>query len=117
MVKMGKLKQRREQLGMTLTELERRSGIGKSNIKKWEDGTVANMRRDSILRYADALNVSPLFILYGDNYDEFMDNAALALKPTESKMLDIMKKLNTEGEFEAVKRLEELASLDRYSKK
>ena len=43
---------------MTLEELGRRVGVGKSTVRKWETGAIANMRRDKIAALAQALGTS-----------------------------------------------------------
>ncbi|WP_173431965.1 helix-turn-helix domain-containing protein [Sharpea azabuensis] len=59
-----KIKQLREQKGMTLEELGNKVGVGKSTVRKWETGMIANMRRDKIKKVADALDTSPEFLGY-----------------------------------------------------
>ena len=54
-----KIKSLREQKGMTLEELGNKVGVGKSTVRKWENGMIANMRRDKIAKLADALDTSP----------------------------------------------------------
>ena len=58
-----KIKQLREQKGMTLEELGNKVGVGKSTVRKWETGMIANMRRDKIKKVADALDTSPEFLM------------------------------------------------------
>lgn len=58
-----KIRELRQQKGMTLEELGNRVGVGKSTVLKWESGAIENMRRDKIARLADALGVSPLVIM------------------------------------------------------
>lgn len=48
---------------MTLEELGLKVGVGKSTVRKWETGQIANMRRDKIASLADALNVSPSYLM------------------------------------------------------
>jgi transcriptional regulator with XRE-family HTH domain len=60
----------RKQKGLTLEELGERVGVGKSTVRKWEQGIIANMRRDKIARLADALGVSPDYLLGYDKKDE-----------------------------------------------
>jgi repressor LexA len=57
------IKKLRIEKGMTLEELGDKVGVGKSTVRKWENGMIANMRRDKIERLADALGISPLDIL------------------------------------------------------
>jgi repressor LexA len=57
------LKNRRLELGLTLEEVGDIVGVGKSTVRKWENGMIENMKRDKIALYAKALRVSPLFIM------------------------------------------------------
>ena len=58
-----KIKQLREEKGMTLEELGNKVGVGKSTVRKWETGMIENMRRDKIKKVADALNVTPDYLM------------------------------------------------------
>lgn len=65
-----KIKLHRELLHMTLEELGNKVGVGKSTVRKWENGMIANMRRDKIAKIASALNVSPAYLMgWVDNPD------------------------------------------------
>ncbi len=57
------IQQRRKELGLTLEEVGKIVGVGKSTVKKWESGYIKNMRRDKIILLARALQISPLDIL------------------------------------------------------
>lgn len=52
-----KIKEMRLSRGMTLEELGNRVGVGKSTVRKWETGMIANMKRDKIEKLADALDI------------------------------------------------------------
>ena len=58
-----KIKMLREQKDMTLEELGNAVGVGKSTVRKWENGMIANMRRDKIAKVAAALDVSPAYLM------------------------------------------------------
>lgn len=58
------LKDRRQELGLTLEEVGKVTGVGKSTVRKWENGTIENMGRDKIVLLAKALRISPIDILY-----------------------------------------------------
>lgn len=62
-----RIKMLREQRGMTLEELGNKVGVGKSTVRKWETGAIANMRRDKIQKLADALGVSPGYLMGWDD--------------------------------------------------
>lgn len=54
---------RRKELGLTLEEVGQAVGVGKSTVKKWESGFIANMRRDKIAKLSKVLDVSPTVFL------------------------------------------------------
>ena len=61
-----KIKALRQQRGMTLEEFGNLVGVGKSTVRKWENGMIANMRRDKIAAVAKALNVTPGYLMGWD---------------------------------------------------
>lgn len=67
-----RIRQRREQLNMTMQEVADIVGVSKGTVQKWESGNIKNMRRDKIVLLAKALKISPLFIM-GIEEDERTD--------------------------------------------
>lgn len=65
-----KLKQRRKELSLTMLEVAQKVGVSEATISRWESGDIANMRRDKIVSLANALEVSPSFIMGGDEATE-----------------------------------------------
>ena len=60
------IKRLRTERGMTLEQLGNQCGVGKSTVRKWENGMIKDMRRDKIEKLANALGVSPShFFEYG----------------------------------------------------
>ena len=62
-VKMLDLKAQRESLKLTLEDVGNYVGVGKSTVRKWENGMINNMGRDKILKYAKILQISPLALI------------------------------------------------------
>lgn len=58
-----KIKMLRIQSGLTLEEVGNIVGVGKSTVRKWESGEIANMRRDKIALLAKALHVTPGYLM------------------------------------------------------
>lgn len=58
-----KIKARRQELGLTLEKVGDYVGVGKSTVRKWEQGEIANMRRDKIARLAEVLKVTPAYLM------------------------------------------------------
>lgn len=58
-----KIKSLRLERGLTLEEVGKRVGVGKSTVRKWETGAIANMRRDKIAKLAEALHTTPGYLM------------------------------------------------------
>lgn len=61
-----KICERRKELGLTLEEVGQAVGVGKSTVRKWENGLIKNMGRDKIARLAAVLKISPVELVPGD---------------------------------------------------
>lgn len=79
------LKNKRLEKKMTLEQVGELVGVGKSTVRKWENGMIANMGRDKIVALSKALNISPLDIL-GLTDDE-------SVEPIIEKTIQKMKQL------------------------
>ena len=53
----------RKKRGLTLEEVGQYVGVGRSTVRKWENGIIANMRRDKIKKLSEILNTSPGYIM------------------------------------------------------
>lgn len=80
-----RLKERREELGLTLEEVGKLTGVGKSTVRKWETGYIQNMGRDKIVAYAKALRINPMDII---DPESVISNSAI------DKIVSISSKLN-----------------------
>lgn len=58
-----KIKSLRLEKGLTLEQLGGKVGVGKSTVRKWEDGLIQNMRRDKIAKLASALDTTPAYLM------------------------------------------------------
>lgn len=50
-------------LGLTLEDVGNAVGVGKSTVRKWEVGDIANMRRDKIAALAKVLQTTPAYLM------------------------------------------------------
>lgn len=57
------LKERRKQLKMTLEDVAEIVGVGRSTVRKWENGDIENIGRSNIVKLAKALKVTPYYIM------------------------------------------------------
>lgn len=61
---------RRKELDLTLEEVGDAVGVGKSTVRKWENGMIKNMGRDKIAALARVLQIRPVDLVPGEVYDE-----------------------------------------------
>ena len=113
-----KIKILRESKHMTLEELGNKVGVGKSTVRKWENGMIANMRRDKIEKVARALDVSPADLMGWDTPESETPEAQPSdfsdLSSAEQDMLSDYRTLNDLGQQEATKRVHELTLIPSY---
>lgn len=53
--------------GLTLEQVAQQVGVGRSTVRKWETGLIANMRRDKIAKLAIALHTTPAYLMGWDS--------------------------------------------------
>ena len=58
--------ERRKELGLTLEDVGKAVGVGKSTVRKWENGLIKNMGRDKIALIASVLQISPVLLVPSD---------------------------------------------------
>ena len=56
----------RESRDLTLEQLGALVGVGKSTVRKWETGDIANMRRDKISALSKVLHINPVSLITGE---------------------------------------------------
>lgn len=114
-MKMGeRIKQLRIKKGLTQEELGKVIGVQKSAIRKYECGTVENMKRSSIQKMADFFGVSPSYLL---GYEESAPAADLSHIPgifpiPKQKKLPILGSIACGEPILAVENVEGYASID-----
>lgn len=55
--------ERRKELGLTLEEVGKAVGVGKSTVRKWENGMIKNMGRDKLAALASVLRLNPVMLV------------------------------------------------------
>lgn len=58
-----RIKNLRVSQNLTLEQVANEVGVGKSTVRKWETGMIANMRRDKIASLAKALHTTPAYLM------------------------------------------------------
>ena len=83
-----KIRELRKAKNMTLEDVATIVGVGKSTVRKWETGMIANMRRDKIASLAKALDTTPAYLMGWEEEQKKNDIQA-----------DIILRMRTDNEF------------------
>ena len=75
-----KIKELRLARDMTLEQVATIVGVGKSTVRKWETGMIANMKRDKIALLAQALGTTPAYLM------GWKEETEKAVSPNEPKL-------------------------------
>ena len=103
---------RRKELGLTLEDVGKFVGVGKSTVKKWESGFISNMRRDKIALLAKILEIEPTKLI---DSDEPNKSENLELSAREESLITNYRQLNTGGKDKADEYVEDLIKTGKYS--
>lgn len=86
--------------GLTLEEVGDYVGVGKSTVRKWEAGVIANMRRDKIAKLAEVLGVTPAYLMGWEDDPKPADNKKDAPSLSESvvQLAKVIEQLSPENQ-------------------
>ena len=101
-----KIKELRLAKKMTLEQVADIVGVGKSTVRKWETGMIANMKRDKIALLAKALSTTPAYLM-GWNEETDVKNY-IEVTEDEQKLLDLFR-LVPENQQQMVLQMIEIA--------
>ena len=113
------LKEKRLEKKLTLDDVARMVGVSGATISRWESGDIANMKRDKIVKLANALSVSPSVIM---GWDEPVDYEIIDKNKTEQlnrikKYCELLSGLNDKGKKYVFKQIDFALSQDDLKKK
>lgn len=60
------IKNRRNELALTMKQVADSVGVSEGTVSRWESGDISNMKRDKIYKLSKVLQISPLVILGWD---------------------------------------------------
>ena len=84
----------RKSLDLTLEVVGDYVGVGKSTVRKWENGIIKNMRQDKIKKLSEILQVSPEYLLGwtdapGDYHTDSENTALISSAEPQSSVLHL----------------------------
>ncbi len=88
-----RIKELRTAKGLTLEQVADVVGVGKSTVRKWETGMIANMRRDKIASLAKALGTTPAYLMGWKEEETKKPPDKPELTEGEKLWLDLIRKM------------------------
>jgi transcriptional regulator with XRE-family HTH domain len=90
-----RIKELRQEKGLTLEQVADVVGVGKSTVRKWETGMIANMKRDKIADLAKALGTTPAYLMGWKEEDEEKKDSPSEPQLTEGEkvLLDLFNRV------------------------
>ena len=85
-----RIKDLRQSRGLTLEQVADVVGVGKSTVRKWETGMIANMKRDKIASLANALGTTPEYLM-GWTTEKISPNEDESLTEGEKELLRLFR--------------------------
>ena len=96
----NKIRILRQERGLTLEQVAEVVGVGKSTVRKWETGMIANMRRDKIADLAKALGTTPAYLMGWEEKE--ISPSEKPLTEGEKLMLDLFRQIPEDRQDEAL---------------
>ncbi|AJA42495.1 putative Cro/Cl-type repressor (endogenous virus) [Clostridium phage phiCT453A] len=104
----------RKEKGFTSKELSQKSKVPIGTLNKILNGQTKNPAYETILALANALNCPVDMFCKNDEF-KLKNNLYNNLSKKETTLLTNFNKLNETGKDEAIKRVEELTQIDKYT--
>ena len=89
----------RKEKGLTLEQVADIVGVGKSTVRKWETGMIANMKRDKIASLAKALGTTPEYLM---GWEEKNYPSEPKLTEVEKLALELFRRIPEDKQSEAL---------------
>ena len=102
-----RIKALRQEKGLTLEQVADVVGVGKSTVRKWETGMIANMKRDKIADLAKALGTTPAYLMgwSEDDQDKKDSPTEPQLSEGEKMMLELFRRIPEDRQAAALELL------------
>lgn len=118
-----RIRERRLDLGLTLEDVAKKSGVSRQTIQRYESGVISNIPSDRIEKIAESLRVSPSYLMgwekiaikgigleedktYVLKYDDYEE---------QRRLLSIYRLLNKAGKNRLIDYAELLRDSDKYN--
>ena len=100
-----RIKNLRKEKGLTLEQVADVVGVGKSTVRKWETGMIANMKRDKIALLAKALGTTPAYLMGWKEVEKEISPSEPTLTEGEKMMLELFRRIPEDRQAAALELL------------
>lgn len=106
-----RIRELRKANGLTLLQVAERLGVTESTVQRYESGNIKNLKYETMVELAELFGVAPSYLMGWTSEDSTKTDRELM------SLVELFHKLNEAGRIEALTRLQEMTSLDKYTKK
>ena len=110
-----RIRKKREEIGISQTELAKKVGISKQTLYKYETNIITNIPSNTIENIANILNLSPAILMGWEN-----EKIPKNIKQTDTSQIDVLvgktNNLNQKGIEELIKYTDYLLTQKKYQK-
>ena len=100
-----RIKELRKEKKLTLEQVADVVGVGKSTVRKWETGMIANMKRDKIALLAKALGTTPAYLMGWKETEKGISPSEPQLTEGEKMMLELFRRIPEDRQAAALELL------------
>ena len=111
-----RIKTRRKELGISAEMLAERLGCSPATVYRYESNYINSIKVDKIKPIADALLVSPSYLMGWEGADSRPASSSFVFSPDEKSLILLFRELNGEGQEKARSYIDDLVASGRYIK-
>ena len=101
------IKQRREELGLTMEQVAAACGVSRPTVSRWESGEIKDMRREKVIALAKALRTTPAYLL-GAAIEIGQSDISSSADPAGKSFGDKLRRLRMESDLSVDMLVEDL---------
>lgn len=110
------LKNRRKELGLTLSQIADKMGVSEATVQRWESGNIKSLRQERIGPLSEILRVSPAVLMGWADDEVTSPSPHSPITSKEEELLALHRQLNEEGQGRLLEYADDLVSSGKYIK-
>lgn len=110
------LKRRRTEKGMTLLEIAKKVGVSEATVQRWESGNIKNIRYERLAKLAEALDVSPAYLMGWEETSNQLSSVGKSLKDVAYELdmpIEMVEKIMADNDVNSVDGIQKILAVSR----